>query len=122
MPVIALDALTEAAEPTHVIESLVTPLSTVATVIVTTRPTAISVPRQRRASQPPQWAAAGETADLVSIAAVLAAPDRILDLDSPQQQMSGWRAIEEMLEDSSARCRARPRSGRRSQSTAPRSR
>ena len=99
VPVIALDALTESAEPTRVVESLVTPLSTVATVIVATRPTAISVPRQRRASQPPQWAAAGETADLVSIAVVLAAPDRILDLDSPQQQMSGWRAIEEMLEE-----------------------
>ena len=91
--------MTEAAEPTRVVEALVTPLSTVATVIVATRPTAITVPRQRRASQPQQWAAAGETADLVSIAAALAAPDRVLDLDSPEQQMSGWRAIEEMLED-----------------------
>jgi tetratricopeptide (TPR) repeat protein len=99
VPVIALDGMTEGAEPTHVIDSLVAPLSTVATVIVTTRPTAVSVPRQRRASQPPQWAAAGETADLVPIAAVLAAPDRILDLDRPQHQASGWRAVDEMLDD-----------------------
>jgi len=101
VPAIALDALTEAAEPTRVIESLVTPLSTVATVIVATRSTRIRVPRQRRASQSPQLAAAGETVDLLPIAAVLAAADRILDLDSPPQQMSGWSAIEEMLEDPS---------------------
>ncbi|MGQ9411148.1 caspase family protein [Mycolicibacterium gilvum] len=99
VPVIALDAISEAAEPTHAIESLVTPLSTVATVIVTTRPTEVSVARQRRASQPPQWAAAGETADLVAIAAILAAPDQILDLDSAQHQASGWNAIDEMLDD-----------------------
>ncbi len=99
VPVIVLDALTETVEPTRIVESLVTPLGTVATVIVATRPTAISVPRQRRASQPLQWAAAGETADLMSIAAALAAPDRILDLDSPEQQLSGWGAIEEMLEE-----------------------
>jgi tetratricopeptide (TPR) repeat protein len=99
VPAIALDGMTEAAEPAHVIDTLVAPLSNVATVIVTTRPTALSVPRQRRASQPPQWAAAGEAADIVPIAAVLAAPDHILDLDHPQHQASGWRAVDEMLGD-----------------------
>ncbi|BBX47688.1 hypothetical protein GCM10009641_18860 [Mycobacterium cookii] len=99
VPVIALDGLTEATDPSHVIEAFVTPLSTVTAVIVTTRPTAVNVPRQRRASQPPQWAAAGEAADLVPIAALLAGPDRVLDLESPQNQASGWRAIDEMLDD-----------------------
>jgi hypothetical protein len=99
VPVVALDGVTETIEPLHVIEALVTPFSTVATVIVTTRPTPVNVPRQRRASQPLQWAAAGETADLVPIAGVLAAPDRILDLDSPQHKESAWRAIDEMLDD-----------------------
>ncbi len=99
VPVIALDALSEAIEPTRVVESLLTPLSSVTTVIVATRPTTVRVPRQRRASQHPQMAAAGETEDVVPISAILTATDRILDLDSPQQQASGWTAIEEMLDD-----------------------
>lgn len=99
MPVIAFDSLTEAADPVHIIDSLVTPLSTVATVIVATRPTAIGVPRQRRASQPTQWAAAGETADHVPIAVALAPPERVLDLDSALQRLSGWDAIDKMLKN-----------------------
>jgi tetratricopeptide (TPR) repeat protein len=99
IPVIAFDSLTEAADPMHIIDSLVTPLSTVATVIVATRPTMIGVPRQRRASQPTQWAAAGETADQVPIAVALAPPERVLDLDSVLQRLSGWDAIDEMVKD-----------------------
>lgn len=99
IPLIAFDSLTEAADPMHIVDSLVTPLSTVATVIVATRPTTIGVPRQRRASQPTQWAAAGETADHVPIAVALAPPERVLDLDSPLQRLSGWGAIDEMLKN-----------------------
>lgn len=96
-PVIALDALSEATEPARTIETLIGPMGTVATVVVSTRPNSITVPRQRRASQPPKWAAAAETADLVSLPAVLAEPDRILDLDSTEHKKSGWDAIEEMF-------------------------
>ena len=99
VPVIAFDALSEATDAHLVVESLVKPLSSVATVIVTTRPAGIAVSRQRSASQPAELVAAGEATDLVPLPAVLAPPDRIFDLDSPQQRASGWEAIEEMLED-----------------------
>ncbi len=122
VPVIALDGMTEAAEPTRVVESLVTPLSTVATVIVATRPTAISVPRQRRASQPPQWAAAGETADLVSIAAVLARARPHPRSRQPAAADVGVGCHRGDARRSAPPCRAGPRSGRRDHSTAPRNR
>lgn len=98
VPVIALDALAGATDPGLVVQALLTPLSAVATVIVATRPAAIAVPRQRRASPFTLVAAAGETEDLISIAAALASSERILDLDSAQHRRSGWDALVDMLD------------------------
>lgn len=99
VPVIALDSLAGAIDPAQIVHALLTPLSAVAAVVVATRPAAISVPRQRRVAKLPLVAAAGETEDLVSIAAAAAPPEHILDLDSAEHRRSGWDALVEMFDD-----------------------